>query len=357
MRRAAMKVALALVCLAGGAAALLYLQPKRASSSPAADSTHSNDVSHPEGDGLRIVPPLIEFGHRWIGDPCEAAMSLRNDGAAPLTARPAATSCGCVTAFDGEIVLDAGKQHSIPVRVDTSGKSPGEFRGTISMEVKRGNERKDVQVAILATLARRGELQCSPRVLVVGQISPCDRVSATFDCWCRSGDGRLSGSARIVDGPDWLEAWIVSRDREKFTVAVEGIAPRRTGVLTGSLRLAIGDHVNTLPIQGAICSELAFDAGNVVKVLSPDQPALERLLPLRHASGGKFDVTAVKYEGSHADLVTVDSVGTNHRAEIRLIVQPTTAGSPSVVRGSVVASCLVDGKDIEVALPVVVVRR
>jgi hypothetical protein len=267
------------------------------------------------------------------------------------------TSCGCVTAFKGEIRLEPGDKYSLPVRVNTSAKSVGEFHGTVSMHLLNETNTRIVQIPITATLARRGELQCDPGVLSFGVVAPGEAVSRSFKCRSHDEFSLSEASVRILKGPAWLDANIESREKMALDIVLKGTAPMRTGTIADVLQLAIGDHVTSLPVQATICSTLAFEVTNVTKVLSPEQPVFEQDLKLLHAEGERFDVREVKYEGSHAELVTIETRGPEDDHKIRVAVRPAKVGREKLVRGSVVASCLVDGDEIEVALPLLVVRR
>ncbi len=307
---------------------------------------------------LRLEPSAVDFGNRWIGDTCRMNVVLTNDSLRDIRIRKVSSSCGCLSTFADEFVLASGERREVSIEVDTARKEAGVFNGRITLSADTGADALASEIPVTVNLAHRSLVTCEPSAISLGHMLASQPVKFSLKCRCEGQDNSGSQQNWKVETAPWLKITMVHELANEAEIECEGFAPKKTGSLTDVVSVTRNGRKVDVSVNGFVTGIVAFDAGQIVHVIKSGETGFERSVRLSHVKGGDFELRSISYEGPFAKSfqVTTRQVLKSEQS-IRLTFNSELAETTRVVKGVLAASCLVDGDELNVTLPVIVVRR
>tara|TARA_R110002126_G_scaffold34322_5_gene106357 strand:- start:655 stop:1725 length:1071 start_codon:yes stop_codon:yes gene_type:complete len=319
-------------------------------------SSPSASIKPPEFQ-LEIVPLSVDFGDQFIGEICRSKVVLQNNSSQNLVIRNISSTCGCLTTFSGDVELAAGENCKLPIEINTVHKAVGEFKGRFTISVTSGEQQTTKIIPVSVNLNSRGLLVCEPKFISLGQVQSGSNVKFSLKCIAKVSETNQSQLEWRVSCPTWANS-VEKEDENSIQVDFVGLVPNRTGPLLDNIQIVHHDRTIKVSISGDVIGALSFKPNRIVHVMGAGDTMCEHDIKLSCSKGKKFELNSISYENipsASVKVVVYKSEKEGLRGKLRFNLD--LISKSQIIKGTIVAHCVVEGDELDVTLPVIIIRR
>lgn len=303
---------------------------------------------------LTVTPSKLSLGRRRLGETLKLTLEVSNTAKSECTISNIATSCGCTSVTENRFRLLPGERRMLPITIYTTHRDPGEFVTLITFHGELDARKISLEVPIRGELYKHAPLCCEPTSIWLGLLSPGQLVETQFTL---KSESTFEPSTVRLDLPSWLSAILSESTPRRAIFKVTGKVPFETGALRAAIGITAGELDAETELHGTVAADVEFEIERLVRIVPYSADVVERVI-LRHRKGKDFILENVEFVGDYeyVDCSYADLTPSQKSVTVNIQAGPSKISGSRAIRGKVRASCCINGEDLTVNLPIVIVK-